>query len=124
MTSAKITVQLDWVAEPEHGGLYQAHARGFFRDEGLDVTLLPGGPGAQVLPSVATGKVDIAQHDSSAVLLQQAEGLPFVQFAAVFQRVLLVPFQLVCEKTLQHKIVNTINSKPFFGFWRFFIVWI
>jgi NitT/TauT family transport system substrate-binding protein len=82
---AKITLQLDWVAEPEHGGLYQALARGFFRDEGLDVTLLPGGPGAQVLPSVATGKADIAQADSSSVLLQQAEGLPFVQFAAVFQ---------------------------------------
>ena len=28
---AKLTVQLDWVAEPEHGGLYQALARGFFR---------------------------------------------------------------------------------------------
>ena len=82
---AKISVQLDWVAEPEHGGLYQALARGFFRDEGLDVTLLPGGPGAQVMPSVATGKVDIAQADSTNTLLQQAEGLPFVQFAAVFQ---------------------------------------
>jgi NitT/TauT family transport system substrate-binding protein len=81
----KITVQLDWVAEPEHGGLYQALARGYFKDEGLDVTLIPGGPGAQVLPSVATGKADIAQADSSNVLLQQAEGLPIVQFAAVFQ---------------------------------------
>ena len=81
----KISVQLDWVAEPEHGGLYQALARGYFRDEGLDVTLLPGGPGAQVMPSVATGKVDIAQADSTNTLVQQAEGLPFVQFAAVFQ---------------------------------------
>jgi len=82
---AKISVQLDWVPEPEHGGLYQALARGFFREEGLDVTLLPGGPGAQVMPSVATGKVDIAQADSTTTLLQQAEGLPFVQFVAVFQ---------------------------------------
>jgi len=29
----KITVQLDWVAEPEHGGFYQAQARGFFRPD-------------------------------------------------------------------------------------------
>jgi NitT/TauT family transport system substrate-binding protein len=82
---AKITVQLDWIAEPEHGGLYQALAQGFFRDEGLDVVLLPGGPGAQVMPSLATGKVDIAQGDSTNVILQQAEGLPVIQFAAVFQ---------------------------------------
>jgi NitT/TauT family transport system substrate-binding protein len=81
----KITVQLDWVAEPEHGGFYQAQARGFFREEGLDVVLIPGGPGAQVMPSVATGKADIAQADQIGTLQQQAEGLPFVQFAAVFQ---------------------------------------
>lgn len=81
----KITVQLDWVAEPEHGGFYQAQARGFFREEGLDVTLIPGGPGAHVMPSVATGKADIGQADSTNTLLQQAEGLPVVQFAAVFQ---------------------------------------
>jgi len=81
----KVTVQLDWVAEPEHGGLYQAEARGYFRDEGLDVTLIPGGPGAHVMPSVATGRSDIAQAESTGTLLQQAEGLPIVQFAAVFQ---------------------------------------
>jgi NitT/TauT family transport system substrate-binding protein len=84
-TPSKITVQLDWVAEPEHGGFYQAEARGFFREEGLDVTLIPGGPGAQVMPSVATGKAHIGQADSTNTLLQQAEGLPVVQFAAVFQ---------------------------------------
>lgn len=81
----KLTVQLDWVAEPEHGGFYQAEAKGFFRDEGLDITLIPGGPGAHVMPSVATGKADIGQADSTNTLLQQAEGLPVVQFAAVFQ---------------------------------------
>ncbi len=81
----QLTVQLDWIPEPEHGGLYQAQARGYFRDEGLDVTLLPGGPNAFVMPQVATGKVDIGQADSTNTLLQQAEGLPVVQFAAVFQ---------------------------------------
>ena len=82
---AKITVQLDWVAEPEHGGFYQALARGFFRAEGLDVTLVPGGPNAFVMPRVATGQADIGQADSTNTLLQQAENLPVVQFAAVFQ---------------------------------------
>ena len=82
---AKVTVQLDWVAEPEHGGLYQALARGFFRDEGLDVILLPGGPAAHPKEDLLTGRVDIIQADSTNTILQQAEGLPFTQFAAVFQ---------------------------------------
>ncbi len=81
----KITVQLDWIAEPEHGGFYQAQARGFFREEGLDVTLVPGGPNAFVMAKVATGQADIGQADSTNTLLQQAEGLPIVQVAAVFQ---------------------------------------
>ena len=81
----KLTVQLDWVAEPEHGGFYQAQAKGFFAAEGLDVTLIPGGPNALVMPKVATGQVQIGQADSTNTLLQQAEGLPVVQFAAVFQ---------------------------------------
>jgi len=81
----RITVQLDWVPEPEHGGFYQAQAKGFFREEGVEVILLPGGPGAQVMPSVATGKADVGQADDISTLLQQAEGLPLVQFAAVFQ---------------------------------------
>jgi NitT/TauT family transport system substrate-binding protein len=82
---ARITVQLDWVPEPEHGGFYQAQAKGYFRDEGLDVVLIPGGPGAHVVPAVATGKADVGQADDISTLLQQAEGLPLVQFAAVFQ---------------------------------------
>ena len=45
----KMTVQLDWVAEPEHGAFYTAEALGYFRDEGLDVTLLQGGPNAYAL---------------------------------------------------------------------------
>ncbi len=81
----KLTVQLDWVAEPEHGGFYQAAARGYFREEGLDVTIIPGGPGAHVMPSVATGKADIGQAGDIETLLKQAEALPVVQFAAVFQ---------------------------------------
>ncbi len=81
----KITVQLDWIAEPEHGGFYQAQARGFFREEGLEVTLLPGGANAFVMPKVATGKADLGQADSTNTLLQIAEGLPLLQIGAVFQ---------------------------------------
>jgi NitT/TauT family transport system substrate-binding protein len=80
-----LTVQLDWVAEPEHGGFYQAQARGFFRDEGLDVTIVPGGPNAFVMPKIATGQADIGQADSTNTLLQIAEGIPVIQIGAVFQ---------------------------------------
>jgi NitT/TauT family transport system substrate-binding protein len=80
-----VTVQLDWVAEPEHGGLYQALAKGYFSDAGLDVTLVQGGPNAFVMQKLATGKADIGQSDSTNTILAIAQGLPIVQVGAVFQ---------------------------------------
>ena len=81
----KLTVQLDWVAEPEHGGIYQAAARGFFAAEGLDVTIVPGGPNAFVVQKIATGQAQIGQGDSTDILQKIATGLPVLSVAAVFQ---------------------------------------
>jgi NitT/TauT family transport system substrate-binding protein len=85
-TPAKIVVQLDWVAEPEHGGFYQAQAKGFFKDAGLDVEIIPGGPNAFVMQKVATGQVQIGQGDSTNTLVALgSEDLPVTQIATVFQ---------------------------------------
>lgn len=81
----KVTLQLDWVAEPEHGGFFQAQAKGYFRDAGLDVTIIQGGQNAFVMQKLATGKVDIGQNDSTNTLLAIAQGLPVIQIGAVFQ---------------------------------------
>src|SRR5580700_5976820 len=81
----KMTVQLDWVPQPEHGGLYQALAKGYFREAGLDVDLVPGGPNAFVMQKLATGKADIGQSDSTNTLLAIAQGIPIIHIGAVFQ---------------------------------------
>lgn len=85
-STTSITVQLDWVAEPEHGGFYQAKARGFFAAAGLDVTLIQGGPNAFPTQKVAAGQVQFAQADSTNTILAIGEGLPVTQVAAVFQQ--------------------------------------
>ena len=82
---AKIIVQLDWVAEPEHGGFYQAQAKGFFKAAGLDVEIIPGGPNAFVMQKIATGQAQFGQADSTNTLLALAQDLPVTQVAAVFQ---------------------------------------
>ncbi len=81
----KITLQLDWVAEPQHGGIYQAQVRGFFAAEGLDVTIVPGGPNAFVTQKVATNQAQLGQGDSTDLLQKIAVGLPLLSVAAVFQ---------------------------------------
>jgi NitT/TauT family transport system substrate-binding protein len=81
----KITLQLDWVAEPEHGGFYDALAKGYFRDAGLDVNIVQGGPNDFVMQKVATGQADIGQNDSTNTILAIAQGIPVIQIGAVFQ---------------------------------------
>ena len=81
-----IRVQLDWFPEPEHGGLYQALARGYFAKEGLDVTLLPGGSNVLVTQFVATGQADIGQSATTQVIQALAGGLPVINIASIFHR--------------------------------------
>ncbi|MDP0497373.1 MAG: ABC transporter substrate-binding protein [Verrucomicrobiota bacterium JB024] len=82
-----ITVQLDWVPEPEHGGLFQALAKGYFADEGLDVTLRPGGANVMVLETVAAGDAQIGQSSSTQVIRAAARGIPVTNIATVFHEI-------------------------------------
>jgi len=83
--SNAIVVQLDWVAEPEHGGLYQALAKGYFKEVGLDVTIDQGGPNGNVMQKIASGQADIGQSDSTNSILAVAQGASLINIGAVFQ---------------------------------------
>ncbi|HEY3757587.1 MAG TPA: ABC transporter substrate-binding protein [Opitutaceae bacterium] len=80
-----IVVQLDWFAEPEHGGFYAAEAAGDFKAENLDVTLVQGGPNAYALQKVSAGQAQLAQADSTSVLTAIQSGAPVINVAAIFQ---------------------------------------
>jgi NitT/TauT family transport system substrate-binding protein len=80
-----IKLQIDWVAEPEHGAFYTAEALGYFKAEGLDVEIIQGGANAYVQAKVATNQVQIGQSDSTNILLAIAAGAPLVNVGAIFQ---------------------------------------
>lgn len=81
-----IVVQLDWVAEPEHGGFYTAEALGYFEEAGLDVTLVQGGAGAYSLNKVGSNVAQVGQADGTSVILAIANGAPLLNIAAIFQQ--------------------------------------
>lgn len=82
----KIRFQTDWFPQPEHGGYYQALAQGYYAAEGLDVEILPGGPNAQVMAGVATGRADLGMTNGDDVIVAVARGLPLRIVAAEMQR--------------------------------------
>ena len=52
----KVILQADWYPQPEHGGFYTALVKGYYKDEGLDVTIVPGGPYVSVEQQVSVGR--------------------------------------------------------------------
>ena len=83
--SRKVRIQLNWFPEPEFGGLYAAEQLGFFRDEGLDVELIPGGPGVATPQLAATGSVEFSIVGADQVVTTRAQGAPLVAVYASYQ---------------------------------------
>jgi NitT/TauT family transport system substrate-binding protein len=81
----KITLQLDWYPQPEHGGYYTALVKGYYKEQGLDVTLAPGGPYVVTDQQVAVGKADFGLGSSDLTLKSVGTGLPVVAIAATMQ---------------------------------------
>lgn len=83
----KVSFGLDWVAEPEYGGYYQALATGIYQKYGLDVRIVQGGPQVNNAQLLVAGKLtfDITSNAFLALNFAQ-EGIPFVAVAAGFQK--------------------------------------
>jgi NitT/TauT family transport system substrate-binding protein len=76
---------LNWFPEHEHGGYFAALVGGLYRDAGLDVQILPGGPQAPVAARVASGDVEFGILNADDVLLARAAGVPLVALFAPLQ---------------------------------------
>ena len=82
----KVTLALNWYPEAEHGGFYTAQLEGYFAEEGIEVEIIPGGPGAPVVPMVATGRVDFAVGNADQVILGRAQQANVVALMTPLQK--------------------------------------
>jgi NitT/TauT family transport system substrate-binding protein len=83
----KVTFSLNWLADPEAGGYYQAVADGTYAKYGLDVTILPRSPESDSGLLLVAGKIDFFQGgDLLGNFLTAERGVPIVAVAADFQR--------------------------------------
>src|SRR6201987_2271654 len=82
----RVTLQADWYPQPEHGGFYTALAKGYYRDEGLDLSIQPGGPYVVVPQQVAAGAAQFGMASSDQILESVGDGQSLVAVAATMQR--------------------------------------
>lgn len=76
---------LSWFAQAPVGGFFQALARGYYRDAGLDVTIANGGPQVNALQLLVAGQCDAITGYDFQTLHAVASGMPVVTVATSFQ---------------------------------------
>ncbi len=79
-----ITLQLRWHHQFQFAGYVAARDLGYYREAGLDVTLVPGTPGRNPLDEVLSGRADYGVGNSE-LLHRRLNGAPLVALAVVFQ---------------------------------------
>lgn len=81
----RVVLQTDWFPQPEHGGFYQALAKGFYAEAGLDVVILPGGPNAMSTQKVLKGTAQFAMNRADTVCSLVMRDVPVVMVMATLQ---------------------------------------
>jgi len=80
----KVTFVLDWTPNTNHTGIYVAKVKGFFEEEGLDVSIIqPGESSADQLVATNTAQFGISYQEG--VTFARSTGMPLVSIAAIIQ---------------------------------------
>ena len=82
----KVTLQLKWVTQAQFAGYYAAAEEGYYADEGLDVTLRPGGPDIVPEQVVLGGQAEFGINWLDNTLATRDKGQDIVNIAQVFTR--------------------------------------
>lgn len=81
-----VNLQLSWTHSVQFGGSYIAANKGYWTDEGLDVSLISGGPNAPVEPPVVSGTALIGISAADYTAAAVAQGAPFKIVAVAMQK--------------------------------------
>jgi NitT/TauT family transport system substrate-binding protein len=80
-----VTLQLKWVTQAQFAGYYVAQDQGFYEEEGLEVTIKPGGPDVAPAQVIAGGGADVVVDWMPSALAAREKGLPLVNIAQPFK---------------------------------------
>ena len=107
-----VKLQLKWFPQAQFAGYFVAQAKGYYKAEGLDVTLLPIGDQSPI-QTVVTGAADFGTTWITDLLTARQQGLPVVEIAQIFQK---SGYTLVALKNKNIKTVADFKGKKL-GVW-------
>ncbi|MCO5163101.1 MAG: ABC transporter substrate-binding protein [Mesorhizobium sp.] len=110
-----VTLQLKWVTQAQFAGYYVAKDKGFYEEEGLDVTIKPGGPDIAPEQVIAGGGADVIVDWMGGALAAREKGVGLVNIAQPFKK---AGMQLVCPADGPVKTEADFKGKTL-GVWFF-----
>ena len=110
-----VTLQLQWVTQSQFAGYYVALDQGYYEEEGLNVTILPGGPDIAPPQVLAGGGADAMLNWMPSALAARERGLPVVNIAQPFKTSGLM---LTCWKDSGIETVEDFRGRTL-GVWFF-----
>ena len=110
----KIKFVLNWKYQGPQGMFFLAEDRGYYRAEGLEVTIDQGNGSGAAVPLVANGTYDAGFGDINAII-QQAAQKPGEQPVMVYQIYSRPPFVLVTKADGPIKAVKDVEGQTLGG---------
>jgi len=82
----QVSLQLSWLPQAQFAGYYAASARGFYKAQGLQVKIKPGGPDASVAQLVASGNSQFGSLPLGQILQARDAGIGVQNIAQTLTR--------------------------------------
>jgi NitT/TauT family transport system substrate-binding protein len=107
---ARVRILLNWFAQPDQAGYWQAQQDKLGRDAGIAITVQQGGPRIQTIPQVASGQAEFGIANADDLLLARARGVPV---RAVLAHLDYVPYTLVYHRNAAVKSIRDLRDRTF-----------
>lgn len=105
----KASLRLKWLPQAQFIGYYVAKSKGWYADEGIDLTINPGGPNIIAENMVASGADTFGHGGGASTLLQAREkGLGIIGIGMIFQQ---TPYRFVALEQSGIKEFSDIKGK-------------
>ncbi len=104
-----ISIRLKWLNQSQFAGIYVAQDKGLYANQGLNVSIDPGGPNISSIAMVVSGADSFGITSGNQILLARDKGVPVVAVAVIYQK---SPIAIYSKKSLNIlKPIDLVGKK-------------
>lgn len=105
---SKVKLALNWVPEPEFGGIYAAKLDKNYEKHGLDVEILPGAAGTPTIQMLAAGQIDFVVTSANELAMARAKGADVVAVFSIYE---ISPLGIMVHESRGVKTLDEVFQK-------------